>query len=169
MDLRDFIKAVPDFPKKGILFRDVTPLLYEPEALAEATERFAKEWEGKIHAIAALEARGFIFGTALAIRLALPLVIVRKKGKLPGETEAVTYGLEYGKDTLEVQKGAAAPGMRMLVVDDLLATGGTAKAACTLLEKIGARIAGCAFVVELEGLGGREILAGYTIQKLLAY
>jgi len=169
MDLKNFIKAVPDFPKKGILFRDVTPLLYSPKAFAETTEQFATEWRGKIDAIAALDARGFIFGTALAIRLALPLVIVRKKGKLPGETEAISYGLEYGKDTLEVQKGAVTPGMTVLVVDDLLATGGTAKAACELIEKIGGKVVGCAFVVELEGLGGREALADYPIQKLLSY
>lgn len=169
MNLASFVTAVPDFPKRGILFRDVTPLIYSPKAFAEVTDRFADTWGEKVDAIAALDARGFVFGTALALKLSLPLVMLRKKGKLPGETVSVTYGLEYGNAELEIQKTALPKGTRTLVVDDLLATGGTASAACQLIEMIGARVAGCAFVVELQGLGGQDMLARYPIQYLLSY
>ncbi len=169
MTIRRLIKDVPDFPKKGILFRDITPLLKDPDALRDVVEHMAAAWWERVDAIAALDARGFIFGTALAFHMELPLILVRKKGKLPRKTESISYGLEYGKDTLEIHTDAIRIGMRVLVVDDLLATGGTAKATCTLIERLGGEVAGCAFVVEVTGLGGRQVLANYDIYSRVVY
>ena len=168
-NLKAFIRDIPDFPQQGIDFRDVSPLLGNPEAFRDVIKRFRLEWDGDIDAIAALDARGFLFGGALAFVLALPLVMLRKKGKLPGETIGIEYGLEYGTASLEVQMGTFAPGSRVLVIDDLLATGGTAAAAVTLVEQSGACVAGCAFVVELVALRGRRMLGDYRIQSLVAY
>lgn len=170
MDLKKFIRAAPDFPKKGILFRDITPLLENPVVLEEVVEAFSDTWTSVgIDAIVALDARGFIFGGALAINMCLPLVLMRKKGKLPGPTESISYGLEYGIDTLEVRADSIKPGMRVLVIDDLLATGGTARAACLLAERLGATVAGCAFVIELLWLGGREALGDVRVEALVRY
>lgn len=167
--LRQKIRLVPDFPKSGVMFLDINPLLGDPEALGVSIAKIANEWGGKIDAVAALDARGFIFGSPLAQQLWVPFVPLRKKGKLPGKTISLAYGLEYGTAELEVQIDAFEPGARVLVVDDLLATGGTAAAACTLVEKAGAQVVGCAFVVELNGLGGREKLTDRKIQSLIVY
>ena len=168
MELKDYIRDVADFPQKGIVFKDISPLLGSPAALREAIDRIQDRWTGKIDAIAALDARGFIFGGMLAFQMGLPLVMLRKKGKLPGITRQVAYELEYGSAILEIEADALPHGCRVLVVDDLLATGGTARAACQLIEVCGAQAAGCAFVVELEALEGRKILDGYSIQSLVA-
>lgn len=168
-DLAAHVGIVPDFPKAGISFKDISPLLREPAQFARVIKEFKGRWDGKIDAIAALDARGFIFGSALAYEMQLPLVMVRKKGKLPGSAYQASYGLEYGEDVLEVQVNAFAAGARVLVIDDLLATGGTAAAACSLIEKAGAQIAGCAFVIELLELGGRNALAQYDVDSLIEY
>jgi adenine phosphoribosyltransferase len=167
--LKKFIADVPDFPKEGVLFKDVTPLLGNPKAFMEVTTTFAAKWDGKADAVAALDARGFLFGGALALVMGVPLVMIRKKGKLPGKTHAVTYDLEYGTDTLEVRDGAFEKSARVLIVDDLLATGGTAAAAGALVEKTGATVAGLAFVIELTELGGRNKLGDYPIHALIHY
>lgn len=167
MQLTRFIRDIPDFPKEGIVFRDVSPLLRQPEAFAMTIDSLAKELRDA-DGIAALDARGFIFGAALAAKFALPLVLVRKQGKLPGSTIATSYELEYGEGVLEIQT-ESLHGMHLLVVDDLLATGGTAAAACRLIEKAGATVSGCAFVIELAALGGREKLKGYRVSAAAIY
>ncbi len=173
--LKLLIRDVPDFPRPGILFRDITPLLLSPDAFNATVDAMVAEWAGKTDMIAALDARGFIFGTALARELRLPLILVRKKGKLPGKTESASYGLEYGKDIIEVCTDTLPANGRVLVVDDLLATGGTAGAACSLLEKVGLTVAGCAFVVELANLPGlpaepgRKALLGRTVTSVVSY
>lgn len=169
MNLRECIADIPNFPKEGIVFRDVSPLLASPQALAHAIDLIHVQWEGCFDAIAALDARGFIFGAALAMVAGRPMVMLRKKGKLPGKTYSLAYGLEYGLDVLEVQTGAFQAGTRVLVIDDLLATGGTAVAACALVEQAGAVVAGCSFIAELADLGGREALKGREIQSLVVY
>ncbi len=169
LDIKSFVRDVPDFPKPGILFRDITTLLASPEAFEEVVSRMALEWEGKIDAIAALDARGFIFGAPLALKLKLPLILIRKKGKLSGKTIGMSYGLEYGKDSIELSVDTLPKSDRALVVDDLLATGGTAAAACSLLEKAGLEVAGCAFVIELSDLPGKKALAGRTVTSVISY
>lgn len=169
-DLRRFIRDVPDWPKKGILFRDITPLLSAPKAFSAAVDALCSDFrDQKIDYVAAVEARGFIFGAAVAERLSAGFVPIRKKGKLPSETESITYELEYGTDTLEVHNDAIDKGSNVLMVDDLLATGGTMAAACELIEKIGGKIAGISFLVELTELNGREKLGGYKIKAVLSY
>ncbi len=163
------IRTVMDFPKTGIAFKDIAPLLANPDAFKEAVAAMEDAWDGKIDAIAALDARGFLFGGALAFQMGIPLVMIRKKGKLPGVCLETQYALEYGEAVIEVQEDAFAKNARVLVIDDLLATGGTAAAACALIEQAGARVAGCAFVIELTGLGGRNALAAYTVQALITY
>jgi adenine phosphoribosyltransferase len=144
-------------------------LLQNPTALAYAVEQIACRWRGKVDSVAALDARGFLFGTPVALALGAPFIPIRKKGKLPGETESLTYKLEYGEDTLEIKKGALHHGARVLVVDDLLATGGTVSAACALVQKIGATVVGCAFVVEVRELGGRACLPCVNVLSLVTY
>jgi adenine phosphoribosyltransferase len=169
-EVLSLIRPVPDFPKPGIIFRDITPLLAAPEAFATVVDELTEHaLAQRITSIAALDARGFIFGTAVAYNTRLPLAIIRKKGKLPGACHSVSYDLEYGSAVLEISKDAFEPGARVLVVDDLLATGGTAKAACELIERAGGIVKLCLFVIELSGLGGREKLAGYPIQSLITY
>jgi len=169
-DLGRFIREVPDWPKKGILFRDITPLLGEPEAFSAAVDALCSDFRDKsIDYVAAVEARGFIFGAAVAERLDAGFVPIRKKGKLPSATESITYELEYGSDTLEVHNDAVKRGSNVLMVDDLLATGGTMAAACELIEKIGGKIVGIAFLVELSELGGRGKLSKYKIVAVLKY
>lgn len=163
------LRDVPDFPKKGILFRDVTPLLKDAEALREVTKALAEPWRGKVDVVAGMESRGFIFGAALAIELGVGFIPVRKSGKLPYKTESVHYGLEYGQDTLEVHVDACLPAERVLVCDDLIATGGTAAATAQLIERIGGVVAGFAFVIELEELGGRKRLGGRTTEALFVF
>ena len=170
LQLTDFIRDVPDFPKPGILFRDITPLLADPAAFRHAVAQMAEPFRGRqIDAIAAVEARGFVFAAPIALELDAALVPVRKPGKLPFETLSLTYDLEYGADTLEIHADAIPAGANVLVVDDLLATGGTVEACCRLVEKAGGKVAGCAFLVELADLGGRERIAGYDMISLIEY
>ncbi|WP_150464858.1 adenine phosphoribosyltransferase [Francisella sp. SYW-2] len=170
--IKDRIVAVPDFPKPGIIFRDITPLLADHEGLKITALAMAKELKAKginPTIIAGTESRGFIFGVALAEVLGLGFVPVRKPGKLPRETYSVSYELEYGSDSLEIHKDAFKPSDSVLVVDDLLATGGTAKATVQLIEKTQANVAGLIFVIELDGLNGRKVLEGYDVSSLVKY
>jgi len=170
MDLKSYIRTIPDFPVQGIMFRDITPLLKDPRALRAAVEALAEPFSAeRIDIVLAAEARGFIFGGALACRLGAGFVPVRKPGKLPAETVEKTYDLEYGTDTLTVHKDAVAPGQRVLVLDDLLATGGTAAACCELVEQLGGEVAACAFLIELSYLEGRRRLAGRRVVTLIDY
>ncbi len=155
--LQKKIRNIPDFPKKGILFKDITTLLKDAEAYREVIDIFHEQFKDKhIDYVAAIESRGYLFGAPLAYKLGAGLVIVRKPGKLPAEVERVEYALEYGTDALEIHKDAIESGKNVLIIDDLLATGGTVGAACTLIEKIGGKVAGTAFMIELSALGGRE-------------
>ena len=168
--LEKYIRNIPDWPKEGILFRDITPLLADPKALAAAIDALCADFtEQGIEYVAAVEARGFIFGAAVARKLGAGFVPIRKKGKLPFKTESISYDLEYGTDTLEVHSDAVTNGAKVLMVDDLLATGGTMAAACKLIEKIGATIAGIAFLIELTELAGRDKLSGYKIKTVISY
>ena len=170
MKLTDYIRDIPDFPKPGILFKDITPLLNEPAAFAESIRLLASRYRGvSIGAIAAAEARGFRFAAPLALELKLPLVPLRKPGKLPHRTYSLKYDLEYGSAELHMHVDGIQPGARVLLVDDLLATGGTMKAGCALIEQAGGVVAGCAFLVELAFLEGRAKLAGYDVFSLLTY
>jgi adenine phosphoribosyltransferase len=170
VDLRDFIRAIPDFPKPGILFRDITPMLSSPDAFHKAIDLLCSRYAGMaIDTIVAAEARGFIFAAPMAIRLGLPFVPIRKPGKLPFESLRHEYDLEYGTDTLEMHIDAISAGHRVLVVDDLLATGGTVNACCTMVEKSGGEVVECAFIIELAGLGGREKLRPRNCYSLLTY
>ncbi|HKD16991.1 MAG TPA: adenine phosphoribosyltransferase [Thermoanaerobaculia bacterium] len=167
-DFREFIRDVPDFPSKGILFRDVTPLLASPDAFAAAARAMAEPFRGaKPDKILGIEARGFLFGTAIARDLHVGIVPARKPGKLPRATESVAYGLEYGQDRLEVHADAFDRGERVLVVDDVLATGGTAKAAAELAEKLGAQVVGISVFIELGALGGRAKLGARPAHAVL--
>ncbi len=168
--LESYIRSIPDWPKKGILFRDITPLLANPEAFVAAVKALCADFtKASIDYVAAVEARGFIFGAAAAEKLGVGFVPIRKKGKLPFKTESVSYDLEYGTDTLEIHRDAVEKGAKVLMVDDLLATGGTMAAACKLIEKIGGQVAGIAFLVELADLAGRNKLAGYKINTVMSY
>jgi adenine phosphoribosyltransferase len=169
-DLKSYIRDIPDFPKPGILFRDITPLLAEPAAFRESILRLAEPFRGKrIDAIVAAEARGFIFAAPLAIELGTGFVPVRKPGKLPYDRHSHHYTLEYGTDTLEMHVDGVEKGQHVLVVDDLLATGGTVLACCELLKKSGATIVGCAFAIELTALGGAAAIAPYKAYSVLKY
>jgi len=168
--LKQLIREVPDFPKKGILFYDITTLLKDKTGFATLIDALSENYlEGKIDLVLGIEARGFIFGPALAYRLNAGFVPVRKPKKLPAETAKWTYDLEYGSDTLEIHKDAVQPGQRVIIVDDLLATGGTANACASLAKSLGADIAGLGFVVELDFLKGREKLKGHEVFSLLHY
>lgn len=170
VDVRRCIRSIPDFPKPGILFRDITPLLKEPTALRQAVRDMAEPYRGaKVDAVLGAEARGFIFASLIAAELEAGLVPVRKVGKLPAETAGVTYDLEYGTDTLEMHADAIAEGDRVLLVDDLLATGGTMAACCELVEKAGGEIVGIEFLIELAPLKGRARLEGYPVRSLIVY
>ena len=169
MSLESHITTIADFPKPGIVFRDVMPLLRNPRAFAEVLEDLRAPWIGKIDCVAAPESRGFLFGVPLALALGVSFVPVRKAGKLPGPTVKLDYDLEYGSDSLEVQVGAIASGARVLLVDDLLATGGTALAACNLVKSVGGEVVGCAFVIELADLHGRMKLSGFEVRSLVTY
>ncbi|MCL6502529.1 MAG: adenine phosphoribosyltransferase [Pirellulales bacterium] len=170
LNLYDYIRSVPHFPRPGILFRDITPLLANPRAFRQAVDAMAARFRGEaIDVVAAAEARGFIFAAPLALSLEVGFVPVRKPGKLPFDTHAFHYELEYGQDTLEVHVDGFAAGQRVLIVDDLLATGGTVEACCRLVEKAGAVVAGCAFLIELCGLGGARRLSKYQTYSVLQY
>ena len=168
LDLTRYIRDIPDFPKPGILFRDITPLLASPDAFRQAVCRLAHfARDHKIEAVAAAEARGFLFAAPLAFELGIPLIPIRKRGKLPYHTLSYTYDLEYGSDTMEMHADAVAPGARVLVVDDLLATGGTMDACCRLIERAGGQIAACAFLIELLALGGASRLHDTAFSRSL--
>jgi len=168
IDLRSFVRDIPDFPAPGILFRDITPLLASPEAFQEAVSAMARPFrDDPPQKVLGIEARGFMFGAALARELGVGFVRVRKPGKLPRETLRVSYGLEYGKDTLEIHADACAPGEKVLIADDVLATGGTALAAGELADRLGAEVAGMTFFIELEGLKGRSRLAPRRLHSVL--
>lgn len=170
MDLRAFVRDIPDFPSPGIIFRDITPLLLDPGALDAAVAGLAdRVTPGDVDLIVAAEARGFILGAALARELGAGFVPARKPGKLPGQTVSAEYTLEYGIDALEVHADALAHGARVLIHDDLLATGGTAGALCEIIADLGAQIVGCAFLVELTFLGGRDRLAPNEVYSLIQY
>jgi len=171
MDLKDYIRDIPDFPQPGIRFRDITPLLSNPAAFDCAVARLAAAAgrPADFDVVAAVESRGFIFGAPLARELGKPLVPVRKPGKLPGDTYAVEYDLEYGSNTLEIHADAIAPGQRVLIVDDLLAIGGTLEAACSLVERCGGVVSRLAVVIELAFLDGRRRLPGRDLVSLIQY
>lgn len=170
IELTDFIRDIPDFPKPGILFKDITPLLLNPPAFDAAIERMAERYrDTQVDVIAAAEARGFLFAAPLAIRMGVGLVPIRKPGKLPYQTHSYSYELEYGTDTLEMHVDGIEAGQRVLVVDDLLATGGTMQACCEMIEKCDASIAGCAFVIHLKFLPGANRLGKYPIFSLVEY
>lgn len=170
VDLYSYVRDIPDYPKPGILFRDITPLLANPEAIKVAAAAMAAPYKDtKIDMIAAAEARGFIFAAPLAIELGAGFVPIRKPGKLPFDLHSFAYDLEYGKDELQVHVDGVKPGQRVLVVDDLLATGGTMEACCRLLEQCDAQIVGCSFLIHLVQLGGEERLRPYSISSVLSY
>ena len=170
IDLKKHIREFPDWPKKGILFYDITPILHKPKVFAAAVDALCSGFiEDNIDCVAAVEARGFIFGISVAQKLGVGFIPIRKKGKLPGQTESVSYNLEYGTDTLEVQRDAIEGDRKVLIIDDLLATGGTVASACELIEKIGGKVAGISFLVELTELKGKDKLSGYKIQSVISY
>jgi len=169
-DLKALIREVPDFPKPGINFYDITTLLKHPEGLRRAVDGLSEQFRGvKVDTVIGIEARGFIFAPALAYHLGAGFVPVRKPRKLPAECASVSYDLEYGRDTLEIHRDAVGAGHRAIIADDLLATGGTAKAVVDLVEGLGGEVVGLVFVVELEFLPGRQRLAGYDVRSLLKY
>ncbi len=170
INLVETIREVPDFPKPGILFYDITTLLQNGPAFQQTIDTLLERYQGRsIDAIVAMESRGFIFGAPLAYKMGVGLVPVRKPGKLPAETYQVSYDLEYGSNTLEIHRDALQPGARVLVIDDLLATGGTTVATCSLIEKLDATVEEIAFVIELTFLNGRDKLKDYTIHSLIQY
>jgi len=169
MELREYIGEIPDFPKPGILFRDITPLLKDPAAFGECIERLHERYRSRgIEKVLGVESRGFLFGAPLALRLGVGFVPVRKAGKLPGDTLARSYELEYGSATLEIHRDALTEGERVIIVDDLLATGGTARACAQLVEEARAKVEELAFIIELAGLKGRDQLA-WPVHSLLVY
>lgn len=170
MDLKNYIARVPDFPEKGIIFRDISPLMADGEAYGYATKQIVEYAQDKeVEMIVGPEARGFIVGCPVAYQLGIGFAPCRKKGKLPRETVEVNYGLEYGNDVLQIHKDAIQPGQRVLVCDDLLATGGTIAATIELVEKLGGIVVGTAFFIELADLKGREKIKGYDIFSLMTY
>ena len=171
MNLETLIRDVPDYPKPGVLFKDITPLLHDPSGLAMAVELMASPFRGQgIQVVCGAESRGFIFGTAIAQALSAGFVPIRKPGKLPAETRAIEYELEYGTDTLEVHTDAVKPGQKVLMVDDLLATGGTMKACCDLIEQLGGDIVGVTVLIELDFLKGRDKLKPHDgVHSVLNY
>ena len=168
--LRNKIRDIVDFPKPGIIFKDITPLVGDPATLRLSVHQLIHPFLGRnINAVAGMEARGFVFGSLVAWELGLPFIPLRKPGKLPYNVQSVSYDLEYGSATLEAHVDAFNPNDRVLVIDDLLATGGTAMASCELIEKLGAKVEACAFVVELDFLEGRERLGNYEVYSVLHY
>lgn len=164
------IREIPDFPKPGILFRDITPVLANPAAFQEVIDRFV-EWAGvrSPDVIVGIESRGFVFGAPVALALGVGFVPIRKVGKLPFQTIREEYALEYGTNVVEIHNDAIRPGQRALIVDDLLATGGTAAASARMIEQLGGRVAGFSFLIELAALDGRAVLPGHEIQALISY
>ncbi|HEY4696286.1 MAG TPA: adenine phosphoribosyltransferase [Candidatus Hydromicrobium sp.] len=170
MDLKQKIRSIPDFPKKGIVFRDITTLLKDGEAFRYSVDKMVEYWQGKkIDAILGAEARGFIFGAAVAYKLGVGFIPVRKPGKLPYKTCEASYDLEYGKSILQIHIDAIKKGDKVLIVDDLVATGGTAKAKAELVEKMGGKVVGFCFLIELEFLNPRKVLKDYNVFSLIKY
>ncbi|QFJ53638.1 adenine phosphoribosyltransferase [Pseudobutyrivibrio xylanivorans] len=168
--VEDYIRTIPDFPEPGIMFRDVTSILQDADGFKLAIDEMKKLLDGvDCDVIAGAESRGFIFGAPLAYALGKPFVLIRKKGKLPCETIEKTYDLEYGTATIEMHKDAVKPGQKVVVVDDLIATGGTIEAACELIEQLGGEVAKIVFLMELKGLNGREKLAKYDVASVVSY
>lgn len=170
MELSEKIRSIKDYPKKGIIFRDITTLLNDKDAFKKSIDLIKKESEDlKADQIVGIEARGFIIGAALAYAMNLGFVPIRKPGKLPMETYGKEYGLEYGTDKIEMHKDAIKPGEKVLIVDDLLATGGTSKAAAEIVEEAGGIVSGFVFLIELNGLGGRELLKDYEVKSVMVF
>ena len=170
MNLKDKIAEIPDFPKKGILFRDISPLLRDPSALSLVVDEFTKMIHpNDVDIFAGIESRGFPLACALALKYNRGMIMVRKQGKLPGATHKISYNIEYGTATMEIQNDAVKKGQRVFICDDLLATGGTAKAAAKLVEKIGGKVAGFAFIVELTDLKGSKLIKNYRYESLVKY
>ena len=170
MNLKNIIRSFPDFPKKGILFRDITPILKNPDAMDFiATEIYEYYKDKKIDLVAGIESRGLVFASVIAKKFNCGLVMVRKIGKLPGKTETIDYDIEYGSGTMEMQVDAISPGQNILIIDDLLATGGTAKAAADLIEKLQGNIIGFAFVIELKFLEGKKLIGNYDCKIITEY
>ncbi len=170
INLKDYIRSIPDFPRPGIMFRDITPLLAAPDAFRAVISRFVEHFrDHEVDAIISAEARGFIFAAPLALELGARFIPVRKPGKLPFDTQAFHYELEYGNDSLEMHTDALHEGERVLLVDDLLATGGTIEVCIRMTECAGAAVVGCAFVIELDALKARQRLEGYEIYSLIHY
>jgi len=169
MNIARLVRDVPDFPQPGIVYKDITPVLGNPAALAWIVSQLAERYRDKVDVVVGIESRGFIVGAPVAYELGTGLAVARKSGKLPYTTHAVTYELEYGTDSLEMHVDAVEPGARVLIVDDLLATGGTARAASDLVAKVGGTVVECAFIIELGFLGGAERLAPLGAHALLRY
>jgi adenine phosphoribosyltransferase len=170
MDLTAFIRDVPDFPKPGVLFKDIMPMMANPAAFAHAVDALCARFSANsVDAIAAAEARGFLFAAPMALQMKKPLIPLRKPGKLPGATRSYKYDLEYGSAELHVHADAITPGLRVLLIDDVLATGGTMAAACKLVEEAGGVVVGCAFLIELSFLKGRALLANHNVFSLITY
>jgi adenine phosphoribosyltransferase len=161
------LRDIHDFPKPGIIFKDISPLLAKPKEMQALVKHLASLWRGKVDVVCGFDARGFIFASLLAYELSIPFVMLRKKGKLPGKTVSVSYGREYGKSELELQDDAIKSGDKVLLIDDLLATGGTAEAGCRLVELFGGNVEGIQFIVELSSLQGREKLSGYHVSSVV--
>ena len=169
-ELKDYVVTIPDFPKPGIMFRDVSAVLADKDGLKLAIDGMQKELEGlEFDAIAGTESRGFIFGMPLAYNLNKPFILIRKKGKLPREVESIEYDLEYGRATLEIHKDDLKKGSRVVLVDDLIATGGTLEAAIKLVESVGGKVVKIVVLMELQGLNGRSLLEGYDVASVLKY
>jgi adenine phosphoribosyltransferase len=170
MELKNFIRDIPDFPKPGILFKDITPLLKDPEAFRSVIDLWVSRYEKMgLNAVVAMESRGFIFAAPLAVRLGIPFVPVRKPGKLPYQTIRETYELEYGTDSLEIHSDALAKGDKVLVLDDVLATGGTAAAVTRLVERVGGKVEEASFLMELTFLKGRDKLKSIPVHSIIQY
>lgn len=169
MELKDTIRAIEDYPKKGVIFRDITTLLKDKEAFKKAVDEMAEKIDKDVDKIIGIEARGFIFGAALAYKLEKGFVPVRKPGKLPWDKVSESYELEYGEDSIEIHKDAIEAGEKIVIVDDLLATGGTSKACINLVEKLKGEVSSAIFLVELEDLKGREILSGTRVESIIKY
>ncbi len=170
INFKEKIRSIPDFPKKGIIFRDITPVLQDPKVFKSLIDELAKPYKNKkIDVVVGIDARGFLLAAPLAYKLKAGLVIVRKKGKLPYKTVSQEYLLEYGKEKIEMHQDSILPGQRVLMVDDVIATGGTMKAACDLIEKLGGKIVGVLFFVELKDLKGRQKLKKYKVRSLVKF
>lgn len=170
MNLKSLIRDFSDFPKNGVLFRDIGPILKNPKAMQFVLDQFYEIYgKKKVDLIAGIESRGFIFACALAIRFGKGFIMIRKQGKLPGKTLSIAYDIEYGNAKMEIQQDAVSRGENVLIADDLIATGGTAKAAAELIERLGGNVVGFAFVVELADLKGRDLIKGYEVHSLVTY